>query len=199
MSSVEEFVKNYTPEDSGQIRFAWNGKHSDDFVDENQAFRRSVVDYCLNTPDSAPTPLLEALFIAESLWAKEAWGSPNNYELLAETLLLKGGEEVIATFSTGLCQSFDTFGACHQIRLPEAVVDSLIQTTRLLLSSTQDKSQEHCLKSSLELFAKLKAGTAAAGWTKIQPGTPVSNIKVISPGRLQRFWIWLLTPFKKAR
>lgn len=199
MTSVEEFVGNYTTDDSGRIRFAWNGKHSDDFIDENQAFRRSVVDYCLKTPDSASTPLLEALFAAESSWAKEAWGSPSNYERLAETLLLKGGDEAIATFSTGFCQSFDTFGACHQIHLPEAVVDRLIQTTRLLLAATRDKSLANCLESALELFAKLKAGTATEGWHVVQPGTPVSNIKIISPGRLQRFWKWLSAPFKNAR
>ncbi|MEM8861920.1 MAG: hypothetical protein AAGD96_26660, partial [Chloroflexota bacterium] len=69
---IDEFVKNYSNDDELKILFAWNGKHADDFFDENLEFRRKVLKYFEKYPKEFSIELVGDLYDAETAFAKEA-------------------------------------------------------------------------------------------------------------------------------
>lgn len=178
MSTVAEFVSQYTSTSRGKIAFAWNGKHASEFQDSNQEFRWQVVSYCIAQPEQVSPLLLEHLFLADAEWAAEAWGSPVHFAQLGSLLLERGQEAVLDTFSKGLVRSFDTFGACHQIKLSKTLLARLIASAKESFSQATEHNHRKRLGSVLELFAKLENETATEGWAIIAPGTPASNIEV---------------------
>jgi hypothetical protein len=189
MSAIAAFVASYTSADRSKIDFAWNGKHAGDFVDENQPFRWEVVSYCIDEPGRASAELLEHLFLADAAWTREAWGSPEHFGALAATLLQRGGEAALDAFATGLSASFDTFGACHRMRIsPDLAARLAIAARDKSDAATDDKLQKHLLSTS-ELFIKLQKGTASEGWATVAPETPVYAVRVV--GRRWHHTLWL--------
>ncbi|HVK38066.1 MAG TPA: hypothetical protein VNA88_06015 [Candidatus Kapabacteria bacterium] len=189
MDDVAEFITAYTEADLVRIAFAWNGKHAGEFEDANQEFRGKVVQACLAAPEVAPLLLLEHLFLADAEWSREVWGSSRHFANLAEALLKRGQETAIPSFAKGFLTSFDTFGACHQLHLPAELLDRLLRHTQHLAAEGADAAQRSQLEACGELFAKLRAGNAAAGWVPIEPGTPVTNVRVVWPRWYLRVWM----------
>lgn len=62
--SLEDFIQTYCESDERRIRFAWNGKHADEFRDANQDFRHEVLEVVSEHTDAAPPLLLRDLFRA---------------------------------------------------------------------------------------------------------------------------------------
>ena len=114
----------------------------------------------------------------------QAWGAPNSFARLAELLLTRGGADELLTFARGLMSSFDTFGACHQMRLPPETLPVLLQRAEVLLAQTGDKTEAALLESALDLLAELRAGTATDRWVVLPPGTPVSNMRIVPRWRI---------------
>jgi hypothetical protein len=160
---VHSFVREYRPDDADRIKFAWNGKHAAEFMDSNQDFRFRVVEYVCGNPGVASPGLLVDLFTESANWAREAWCSPMNFEDLGAVLLVRGGEDVLPQFLSGFLQSFDTFGACHQMKLDPVLLRRLVHVTeeRAADASTADR---RLWDAGRELFSKLAAGTASQGW-----------------------------------
>ncbi len=197
MNDAAEFISKFTPKLSGKIDFAWNGKHAADFVDTNQIFRWQVVELCIENSQLASPILLERLFLADANWSVEAWGSPYHFAQLGKILLERGEEKAIESFSKGFICSFDTFGACHEIRLSEQLLGRLKQHVKLALDKNIDELQRKELESAAELFEKIGAGVADQGWARVEPGTPVSNIRVIWPRWFHKIWIKAKAIFSK--
>lgn len=63
--TVDNFITLYEG-DNRRIRFAWNGKHADDFEDANETFRAAVLARLLAHPELAPLPLVRDVFVAET-------------------------------------------------------------------------------------------------------------------------------------
>ena len=188
MISPAEFISEYTESSRGEIDFAWNGKHAADFQDSNQEFRWQVVNLCITQSGLASPLLLEHLFLADAEWAAEAWGSPHHFAQLGSALLEIGQEAVLDSFSKGFVRSFDTYGACHEIQLPKALLGRLSENIKEALSVATEENHLKRLEAVLELFTKLESETATQGWAKIEPGTPVSNIRVVWPRWYHRLW-----------
>jgi hypothetical protein len=188
MSSAAEFISQYTASSRGEIDFAWNGKHAADFRDSNQEFRWQVVNLCINQSSLASPLLLEHLFLADAEWAAEAWGSPHHFAQLGSALLEIGQEAVLDSFSKGLVRSFDTFGACHEIQLSKPLLARLSASAKEALSVATEQNHLKRLEAALALFTKLENETATQGWAKVEPGTPVSNIRVVWPRWYHRLW-----------
>lgn len=193
---VQTFVREYKPDLAERVRFAWNGKHASEFVDANQDFRCRVIDHVCSNPGSASPQLLAELFTQSALWAREAWGSPRNFETLVAELLTRCGEDVLPEFLCGFRQSFDTFGACHQMKLDPVVTRRLLQVVEER-TATAEGADKQLWDAGRELFSKLAAGTASKGWVVLSPGTPVANMRVVSRWRIwaSELWrrIWLRT------
>lgn len=165
MSAVTDFIEKYTEADRGKIAFAWNGKHSVDFEDANQEFRWEVIQACLRLPEQAPLLLLEHLFLADSEWSRQAWGSPRHFAGLGGALLMRGKEAALESFMHGFMASFDTFGACHEICLSSDVLARLIRHVRPMLEV--DGERRKSLDSVIALFSKLQERSAHEGWVEI--------------------------------
>jgi hypothetical protein len=181
---IGTFVAGYRSEDRGRIAFAWNGQHGRDFGDANQAFRERVVVVVIESPGRADLQLIRDLYSAEAAWAKEAWTASRFFARLGELLLVRGGAGELLTFAQGLMTSFDTFGACHQMQLPPETTKSLLESAEQELAKSADEPARQLLGAVQELLLKLKAGTAANGWVCLQPGTEVTNVRVVPRWRL---------------
>jgi hypothetical protein len=183
VNEIETFVENYRVGDRSRLAFAWNGKHADGFVDENQTFRAQVVKYVCERPGSASPDLLSDLLRAESQWAREAWGAPHGYAGLAGLVLTRGGVGSLDTFLDCYATSFDTFGACHALQIDAATLTVLRNEVALLLSEATEPAVKRRLEGARDLFEKLSQGTARDGWVVVAPGTPVANVRIVSrPG-----------------
>lgn len=188
MSNIQEFVANYTAADSARVAFAWNGKHAAEFQDANQEFRSAVAAHCIEHPEQASPDLLATLLRADADWSREAWCSPGHFDKLASTLLIRGSEAVLDTFADCLYASFDTYGACHHMQLPQHVLITLSEALQQRIPQCSDAQRKKWLEGALELFDKLQRGVAAQGWATLPPGTPVSNVRVVWPRWYHRAW-----------
>lgn len=106
---AKDFARNYSPEDEQHIGFAWNGKHADGFVDSNMLFRTEVCSYFLENKEDLSLPLIAALFKAETLFAKEAWGVNRVVSSLAQELLERGGADYLDVYMAGARCGMDAF------------------------------------------------------------------------------------------
>lgn len=188
MQATSEFIASYAAPDRPRIAFAWNGKHAVEFVDENQTFRWEVVQACLDTPETAPPLLLEHLFLEDARWSREAWGAPRHFSELGGLLLARGGEGALDAFATGHMASFDTFGACHQIRVAPETLSRMARAVQARLAAAHGERQRIGLESALELFGKLQGGDASKGWVTLEPGAEVSDITVAWPRWHRKAW-----------
>jgi hypothetical protein len=188
MHKIDAFIEKYSEPDRARIVFAWNGKHAAEFEDANQGFRWAVVQACQASPASAPPLLLEHLFLADSEWSCQAWGSPHHFAELGSALLVRGEEAALSSFAKGFVASFDTFGACRELRLPPELLTRLAHHTQLALAEVSGEEQRKPLEAAAKLFAKLQKGSASQGWVKIAPDTPVSNVRVVWPRWYHKAW-----------
>jgi len=186
---VRSFVTQYRPEAADRIRFAWNGKRAAEFIDANQDFRFRVVEYVFANPGDASPQLLSDLFRESANWAREAWGVPKHFADLGAALLSRGGEDLLPQFLSGFLESFDTFGACHQMKLDPVLTRRLIQAVeeRAAAASSADR---RLWDAGQELFSKLAGGTASQGWAVLPPGTPVTNVRAVPRWRLMLDALW---------
>jgi hypothetical protein len=185
---ADEYVATYPAGGDDAVAFQWNGKHSSEFVDSNYVFRKAVVNHCLANPDLSPPGLLAVLLSADAAWSREAWCAPNHFGALASLLLVRCSPEVLPLFARSMNASFDTFGASHEIDLPEPILEAHLVELRRLVSSETNAEIQTQLASALELFEKLAKGTANEGWAKVSPGTPVTNIRIVYPRWYHRLW-----------
>ena len=188
MNDVAEFIAKYTEADRQRLAFAWNGKQAEEFQDANQEFRWKVVHACVASPKDASPLLLEHLFLADSEWSREAWCSPHHFAQLGGALLVRGEGAVLGSFAKGFIASFDTFGSCHELRLPAELLGRLAQHTEQALAGMSDEEQRKPLEATTALFGKLRDGSAIQGWATVEPGAPVTNIRVVWPRWYHRAW-----------
>jgi hypothetical protein len=186
-SDPRAFAENYTPDQRDLIRFAWNGKHSQEFHDSNQEFRHAVAAVVIADPYCAPVNLIRDLLVEDGDWSHEAWCSPFHFADLATAFLRAGGPQVVSDFAVVINRTFDTFGAAHSIRLTLVEARTFEREAERLLQTESDERARACLESVKVLFAKITNGTAREGWATIPSGTPVRNIKVVHPSPTRRF------------
>lgn len=177
--SVVEFALRYTTDQSEAIRFAWNGKHAAEFQDENQEFRWSLAQLIISEPDLVPIVLIRDILLEDATWSHEAWCAPHHFAGLLSILLQRGGREYLGDFAAAMNATFDTFGAAHEVVIPQQQAHELLQEAELHLLIETDVRRRSELESARELFRKLIEGNATQGWATVPPGTPVRNIRVL--------------------
>ncbi len=138
MDTIQEFVQTYSPISDAKISFAWNGKHAAEFVDENMVFRRSVCEYFKANKGTLPLSLITALYSAETLFAKEAWGVNRVVSELAQELLERGGINYIDAYVAGVGCGMDAYMESGNIRLSSARCIELIDFCKKRVESGTD-------------------------------------------------------------
>ena len=124
--NIEEYVNNYSEDDELEIMFAWNGKHADEFDDENMEFRRSVLEYFEDNPKAFPLALVAALYDAETEFAKEAWCVNKVVSLLAQEMLERGRAKYASTYLKGWARGMDAHIQSTRIELSQGCIQDLI-------------------------------------------------------------------------
>ena len=179
---VEQFSTGYRSQvDLERISFKWNGKHAEEFDDQNGEFRRTVAEFIIDSKEAVPYELIRDIFIEDAKWAKEAWGTSNIFPSIAEKMLKVGQEYAILDFLYGFSMSFDTYACCHTIDLSGIDLQKFINFIDNQINEESDETTLKMLEAGREFFTKHLQGNAADGWVGLKPGVPITNIKVIHP------------------
>ena len=150
---VASFIESYTGADEGLIRFDWNGKHADGFVDRNMDFRGLVREAVLVNVAAVPLTLVRDLFRAETQCSREAWGIVDGVSDLAEGLLRRGGVEYLDDYLEGKFQSFDaSLGSAFEYDFPLA--QGMLSAVRERLRSFPDSPKVPLWRSGEQLFTE---------------------------------------------
>ena len=155
---AETFVRSYSNDCAGLVRFAWNGEHGDGFADANLDLRKRVLAVVLAQPVAAPLDLLRCLFEAETQYAQEAWGVNRDLHVLAQAFLLRGGAAVVLDFLRGKLRSQDTNLECAQVKLPKALSADLASHCRQLLNGPIEDADRILAQHGVEFFSALASG-----------------------------------------
>src|SRR5204863_9675312 len=103
----------------------------------------------------------------------------------------------VGSFARGFVASFDTFGSCHELRLPAELLARLARHTQRALAEVGGEEQRKPLEAAAELFAKLRDGSAGQGWVKVEPGTPVAGVRVVWPRWYHKAWAKIASLWKR--
>lgn len=142
MPVVKEFVRTYTPQAEAKIAFAWNGKHASELVDSNMQFRQEVCAHFENENDVFSLALVSALFKAETLFAKEAWGVNRVVSKLAQELLERGGVEYLDVYLAGARCGMDAFMETGNITLSKSRCQELVDRCRVNANANDGTGQQ---------------------------------------------------------
>lgn len=149
---VAAFIAGYKSTDEARIRFDWNGKHAEVFVDRNGKIRKAVREAVLADVSAAPLELIRDLFRAETQFSGEAWGIAEGVGVLAEALLRRGGPAYLDDYLEGKFQSFDSsLGSAFDYDLPLA--RAMLAEVRSRLASSPKSAKTRLRQAGEELFA----------------------------------------------
>jgi hypothetical protein len=138
MSDDDRFVVNYvSARDRSRLAFAWNGKHADEFRDDNSEFRRRVLRRIRAKLSAVPIELVRDLYDAETAWACEAWCvNAEVVRTLAEELLTRGGPDHVEDFLAGkIGRGMDAFCSAYFECPRELAVRLLAEVERRLVGA----------------------------------------------------------------
>jgi hypothetical protein len=168
MNDVAAFIASYNSTNERRIRFDWNGKHAEEFVDRNLEFRAVVREAVLADVSAAPLELVRDLFRAETQCSREAWGIVDRVDILAESLLRRGGTQYLDDFLDGKFQSFDaSLGSVFAVDLPLA--ESMLAAVRQRLQSAPESPRIELWRAGESLFLDWVAGCQQRA---VEPPTP---------------------------
>jgi len=153
MSNVSDFVRTYTQDAESRIAFAWNGKHAADLIDANAQFRRRVCEHFEEHVEDCSLPLIAALFRAETLLAKEAWGVNRVVSKLAQEMLERGGAEYLDHYLAGARCGMDAFMETGNITLSKNRCQELLEKCQANIASAD--GAENQWKMLAERFSYL--------------------------------------------
>jgi hypothetical protein len=187
-NDATRFIRDYGPESRNRIGFAWNGKHAEGFVDENDSFRQRIIAAVLAEPDAAGLDLVGDLFEAEARWSKEAWCVRDAFSALGSILLTRGGTAQLDRFLEWFAVSFDSYSECHAMSLNPVAPTPLIAEVERRLAGAVDEREKAGLEMARALFAKHKSGNPLAGMVKLG-ASELANAKASVESRGWFDWI----------
>lgn len=153
MVDVAAFIAGYTPADEARIRFDWNGKHAEEFVDRNIGFREPIREAVLADVSAAPLELVRDLFRAETQFSREAWCIVDGVSVLGESLIRRGGTAYLDDYLEGKFQSFDaSLGSAFEYDLPLA--RAMLAEVRSRLAASPNSPKARLWQGGEELFAQ---------------------------------------------
>ncbi len=100
-AALMQFADNYTSVDFNKIKFDWNGKHGNDFHDNNIEFRIQLTEFLIPKLNTVRLELIRDIYLEEGKASEETFGVYKNFNLLAQELLQ--GLHVIVAFIRLFC------------------------------------------------------------------------------------------------
>ncbi len=124
--SLQNFISNYSEENLLDVIFAWNGKFSDEFYDDNAMFRMELLAEFEKDPSVFPLELVVSLYEAETEFAEKAWGIKSIVSELASQILERGRSKYLEEYYKGTCRGFDAYIVCSRLNLSDDCLKELI-------------------------------------------------------------------------
>jgi len=152
---TDRFIAEYSGDDT-RIKFAWNGKHEDDFEDANEQFRNDVVERVLSQTSSVKLALIVDLYRALAAWSSEAWCIDSRVEDLARLMIELGGQDVARDFIVGAMASFDAQYATLFSGARKEIIDRCLEHSQAKLDAADSEDERAIWLFALEHFGKLR-------------------------------------------
>lgn len=146
MTNIEyqNFAKNYSKDDFGRIKFAWNGKHGDDLIDTNYDFRMNLCQAIKDNLSIGPDQLIIDLYIELSKCAKQTFGVYNSFHLFGNEILSRGGTKYFDLYIEGASKSMDTLLMSARLDLnKERIIEILDYINDRLNEAEPPKGYDH--------------------------------------------------------
>ncbi|NEW06857.1 hypothetical protein GK047_12660 [Paenibacillus sp. SYP-B3998] len=158
-----KFIEEYSSNQVKYISFQWNGKHANEMVDDNLDFRREIIKYLESINyHNINGELLRDLLIAESQYAKEAWGIYRHYNLLAENLIRQTGKLYLDDFLISASLSFDTYCSTLAVDLTDIDIDEYIIEIYERRAMIQKENMIKTYDMGIDIFLSYKAKQSKA-------------------------------------
>jgi hypothetical protein len=160
MDEIRAFISGYQLHDLARIQFKWNGKHSEEFRDENEAFRSKVFAAVIDDIAAAPIILVRDLFCAETQWAVEAWCIKEDVDVLAKNLLRRGGTIYLDDYLEGKYACFDA-NLGTAFGWDRTLLTTLLDEVRARLAANPSSPKADLWRQGEALFARELGGATA--------------------------------------
>jgi hypothetical protein len=105
----EQFADNYNSSTGFEkIRFDWNGEYGDAFHDKNYDFRVELCEFLIPKLETVKLELIRDLYLEMGKSSEATFGVYNNFHMLAQQLLQRGGTEYLMDYLEGASHTMDT-------------------------------------------------------------------------------------------
>lgn len=154
MKDFQTFADNYTSKDFDKIKFDWNGKHADNFHDNNYEFRMQLCEFLIPQLDHVKLELIRDIYLEISKCANELWAVYSKYHLFAQQLINRGETNYLIDYLEGATQCFDTMLASGRITLTKIQKENIINFINDKLITETNERQLKLLTFGIERFEK---------------------------------------------
>ncbi len=134
--------------------FKWNGKHGDEFFDDNMKFRISVCELLVKDFSISSDQLIIDLYLELSKSSKETWGVYRNFHLFANEILNRNAVEYLDIYVEGATKSSDTGMASGRLDLEPKIIKEIIE--ELKVKTKKELNYEYMIKRFEYLYSKIR-------------------------------------------
>ncbi len=145
----QSFIDNYSEKDSQWLSLNWNGKFGKKFADQNYLFRQQIAAIVCQQIDSVAIKLVKDLFIELGKEAQLSYVVFQNYHLLAQELLERGGKDYLFSYICAAHISFDTFLSTANIQLSPERTTEMLQYFDYLKENQKDTQMENMFNEKI--------------------------------------------------
>lgn len=147
--SFQEFIDNYTQEDSEWLALEWNEKFGAKFKDENYLFRIQIAELVCEQIHTVNIDLIRELFITMGKTTQLNFVVFNKFNLFAQELLERGGKDYLFDYVCAAHVSFDTFLSTADITLSNERREEILAHFDYLKATESDAQVQKLLSDHL--------------------------------------------------
>lgn len=141
MRSIDDFIKNYAPEDFDAICFAWNGKHGDELEDANYEYRNEIARKLIDGDVKGSDEILRDILLAEACFSKEAWCATGVLTDMGTLLLSQSRAKYVDSFFEAKGQSFDTECGLTCYEVPKEAIQDIVDDLKRKLKNDASRKE----------------------------------------------------------
>lgn len=135
LNKVARILNGYERDlDLVEFAFKWNGKHGEEFLDANEAFRTELIESVIRSPDKASFPLVRDLFIEYTKWCQESFCIGSEFAELSKLYFTSCEADDFGEYLSRLDSSMDAWLAGLNFKMSRDDFDKVAQK---LLSERQ--------------------------------------------------------------
>lgn len=143
------FIDNYSDKDAQWLSIDWNGKFGRKFTDQNYLFRQQIATIVCQQIKTVDIQLVNDLFIELGKEAQLSYVVFQQYHLLAQELLERGGQEYLFSYICAAHISFDTFLSTANIQLSTERSTEMLQYFDYLKEKQKDSPTENMFNEKI--------------------------------------------------